>query len=409
MEIWKRNLLGLWVAEFLAMSGMSMVVPFIPFYIRELGIKDIHNIAQWSGLVIAGPFFISTFMTPVWGTLSDRFGRKIMVIRAMFGLFIITLLMSFVRNTVELFILRLFQGSVSGFIAAGLALMATSAPEEKMGYALGTLQSSVIAGTITGPFFGGIIADLIGYRKIFLVTSFLNLFAGLLVIMLVSEDKNKLKKLKEYTLLDNYKYVLKTNSLKPILLTIFLCAVGIRSIEPIFALFVETMKVPEKFLSSITGFLLAVTGIINAICAPQWGRLSDRKGIKIVLTLSILGTSFFYSLQGLVQNAIQLFIARIGLGIFLGGIIPILHTLMAQSIPPERRGGIMGIASSSLLMGNMFGPLLGGFLASTFSVQDIFFLTSTFLLGAFAVMRIYVVEPERKEKILETGIIGEEK
>ena len=132
-----------------------------------------------SGLLFAAPFFAATVATPVWGVLGDRHGRKLMVVRASLGLAIATLLMGFATTVPQLFFLRLAQGAVSGFIAAALALMASSAPRERMGYALGDARTAIPAGTILGPLIGGTLADLIGYRQIFFVTAALNFAAGI--------------------------------------------------------------------------------------------------------------------------------------------------------------------------------------------------------------------------------------
>jgi DHA1 family multidrug resistance protein-like MFS transporter len=146
------------------MLGMSMFLPFLPLYVRELGVTELAKVEAVSGLLFAAPFFAATVATPVWGFLGDRHGRKLMVVRASFGLALATLLMGFARTIPQLLVLRVAQGAVSGFIAAALALMASAAPRERMGYALGTLQTAIPTGTILGPLIGGALADLIGYR-----------------------------------------------------------------------------------------------------------------------------------------------------------------------------------------------------------------------------------------------------
>ncbi len=155
MEPWKRNLYTLWATEFLAALGMALVLPFLPFYIRELGVKELHDVERWSGFVFAAPFLVAIFTGPLWGWLGDRYGRRMMLIRALFGYAISSSLMAFAQNVQQLFILRLIQGGVSGFIAATLAIVATTTPRERMGYAMGVLQTSLTTGAIIGPFVGG--------------------------------------------------------------------------------------------------------------------------------------------------------------------------------------------------------------------------------------------------------------
>jgi MFS family permease len=83
MKSWPKNLYSLWLAQFIAALGLSMIVPFLPFYLRRLGVQGERSIKIWSGLIYSAPFMISAFMQPVWGIWGDRKGRKPMVLRAM--------------------------------------------------------------------------------------------------------------------------------------------------------------------------------------------------------------------------------------------------------------------------------------------------------------------------------------
>src|SRR3989304_5661176 len=128
MELWRKNLYILWGTQFLAMMGMNLVVPFLPFFIRELGVTEPAELARWSGLVFSGPFVLSFIATPIWGNLGDRYGRKIMVVRAIFGLAISQALIGLSQNVEMLFFFRMLQGAISGFIAAALALVSANTP-----------------------------------------------------------------------------------------------------------------------------------------------------------------------------------------------------------------------------------------------------------------------------------------
>ena len=137
MMNWKKNLYVVFFAEMIAITGMAFVIPFLPFFVKELGITDVKQIANWSGLLIGGPSLILVIVSPFWGYLADRIGRKPMIERAMFGGAIIIFLMAGVTNIHQLFILRLMQGAITGTIAACTALVSTSSPAKKMSYSLG--------------------------------------------------------------------------------------------------------------------------------------------------------------------------------------------------------------------------------------------------------------------------------
>ncbi|MCI0706336.1 MAG: MFS transporter, partial [Ignavibacteriae bacterium] len=188
VEPWRKNLYIIWASQFIAMMGMSLVVPFLPFYIRELGIQSNDEIARWSGLVFAGPFFVSFFSTPIWGYLGDRYGRKIMTVRAIFGLGISQIFIGFSQSVEMLFFFRMVQGGISGFLAASLALVSANTPREKSGYAVGILQTATSSGNVFGPLVGGTLADAFGYRPIFFIVAGLCTIAGLVIIRFVRED-----------------------------------------------------------------------------------------------------------------------------------------------------------------------------------------------------------------------------
>jgi len=162
MELWRRNLTILWATQFLAMVGMNLVVPFLPFYIRELGVSDPDSLARWSGVAFAGPFFLSFLTIPIWGALGDRYGRKIMVVRAIFGLALSQALIGFAQDPMQLVLFRMVQGAISGFVASSLALVSTGTLREHIGYALGFMQSSTAGGMVLGPFVGGAPASMGG-------------------------------------------------------------------------------------------------------------------------------------------------------------------------------------------------------------------------------------------------------
>jgi MFS family permease len=374
---------------------MSMFLPFLPLYVRELGVTEPAKVAMVSGLLFAAPFFAATVATPVWGFLGDRHGRKLMVVRASFGLAGATLLMGFATTIPQLFVLRIAQGAVSGFIAAALALMASSAPRERMGYALGTLQTAIPTGTIVGPLIGGTLADLMGYRQIFFVTSALNLFAGILVVYLVRRDLGSASSAGIGRVLDNYRTVFSSAQFRQLFFILFGCQFALMSIQPVMALYVESLGAHGRLLATTTGVIFAITGVASAIAAPRWGRSSDRSGYRRTLGRALLGSGVFALPQGLVTAPWQLFVSRIFYGTFMGGIVPSVQAMIGLRAPAERRAGIMGVTSTALMFGNLMGPLIGGAVAGRFGLRMVFFMATAVFLTILVALYPAVVEPSR--------------
>lgn len=390
MEVWRKNLYVLWGTQFLAMMGMNLVVPFLPFYIRQLGVTDPDELARWSGLVFAGPFVLSFFATPVWGALGDRHGRKIMVVRAIFGLAVSQVLMGFAQNVIQLFIFRIVQGAISGFIAAALALVSTNTPKERMGYALGFLQSSSAAGMVLGPFIGGLLADLIGYREIFFVTATLCAIGGFVVSALVQETGHTSRGGASFRVVDNYRLMLGDRRLRIVALTLVVGQVSVLMIEPIFALFIESFKTDTRYISTLAGGIFSISGLFMVISAPWWGKRNDRLGYKRNLYLALGVVGIAYAGHIVVTSLAQLAFLRAFLGFARGGVLPALYSLTSLYAPADRRGGMMAIASSLTILGNMLGPVIGGMVAGHFGITASFIANSCLLVGTSVVIWKYL-------------------
>lgn len=381
---WKKNLYIMWICQFLAMVGMSSIVPFLPLFVRELGVTSIEETSKWSGLVFAGPFFVSLFLSSVWGNLGDKYGRKMMTIRATFGLAIAQILIGYSQDINQLFLARMLQGGLSGFLPAAMALIASNTPEEKTGYALGTLQSSTAAGTVLGPLFGGVISDFLSFRAVFFVVAGLLFLVGFAIIFFVKEDKREQSK-KNFTLFDNWKYVILDKKIFIPAILIMLTSLGISFVRPIFVLFVETLEINKNYLPTITGALYSIVGVFSVFSAYWWGKKVETIGLRKSIVIASIITSLMYMLHSIITNPYYLIPVRTALGFCYGALMPLLFTRISNNVNKDRRGGVLGIGSSFQVLGNLVGPLLGGYAGATIGFSLSFLFTgSVFLLIALA-------------------------
>jgi DHA1 family multidrug resistance protein-like MFS transporter len=399
MDLWRKNLYILWATQFLAMVGMNLVVPVLPFYIRELGVSDPQQLARWSGLVFAGPFFISFFAIPLWGALGDRYGRKAMVVRAIFGLALSQALIGLAQTPLQLLLFRMVQGGISGFIASSLALVSTITPRNRIGYALGFMQSSTGAGMVLGPFVGGLLADLIGYREIFFVTATLCFIGGVVVWVHVKEVSRPDRGTRRFTVLDNLRLVAGDRRLRMIALTLVVGQMSILMIEPVFALFIESFRTDTQYISTLAGGIFSISGFTMVLSAPWWGKRNDRVGYKRNLAIGLAVVGIAYAGHLLVTDLVQLGFLRAFLGFARGGTLPALYSLVSLYAPPDRRGGIMAIASSMTILGNMLGPTIGGFVAGEFGIAASFVVNSILLITLSVVIWRLFEDPPRHAQV----------
>lgn len=381
MDPWRKNLYVLWGTQFLAMLGMNLVVPFLPFFIRSLGVTDPNQLARWSGLVFAGPFVLSFIATPLWGTLGDRYGRRAMVIRAIFGLAVSQLLMGFAQDVVQLLLFRILQGAISGFIAATLALVSTTTPKERMGYAMGLMQSASAGGMVLGPFFGGVLADLFGYRPVFFITAAFCTIAGFVVIFLVTEPNPSSEVKTRYTVRQNVRLMLTDRRLRVVAACLVVGQISVLMVEPVFALFVEGFRSDSRYISTIAGGIFSIAGLFMVVSAPWWGKRNDRKGQRKNLAVAFMVVGLCYAGHLIVGDLYQLAALRAFLGFARGGILPTLYALTGLYAPADRQGGMMAIAASMTIFGNLLGPTIGGFIAGHYGINASFIANSILLLA----------------------------
>lgn len=384
---WQRNLIFIVLAQLIAMAGMSSCVPFLPVFVRQLGISDMNEVKFWSSIVFAGPYVLSIILVPVWGKLGDRYGRKIMLVRSIIGLSIAMFLMGFAQNVVQLFLLRVLQGAVSGFIASSLSFVSAETPVERTGFAMSLLQSAQSAGNIIGPFAGGVLSDLFGIRPVFFVVALLCLISGILVIAFVRETnfkRNSTEKQKKF----GFKNVWKNRGLRLLLLFILISQAGIHFTSPVFPFFIEELNIPEGYLSTITGFMVGIVGILSIIFAPKWGRRNDKKDFKKTLSNASLIVGASTILQLIVNNWLMLIPFRIIIGVFIAAIIPTLYSTLSKKSDQDHIGETMGFASSANLLGALISFLLCSYVSSNFGIEWVFIISGLMLISVPAIMTL---------------------
>lgn len=366
---WQRTLYILFAAQFLSIVGFAFVLPFLPFYIRELGVADERLVPVWAGVMAGSGSLVMAFFSPLWGWLADRYGRKIMVERAMFCGAVITFAMGLVADVWQLFFLRLLSGAATGTIAASVAMVSTAVPKHRLGYALGIMQVAVFLGMTLGPWFGGIMADAIGYRSTYMAGGAILLSGGMLVLFGTRERFNPSPE--ETRARGNRLFSLLAYGGFPVMLTLFFgLHFTLHFVAPILPLFIETLCDPALGgVASTTGLLFAISGGTAALSAGGIGYLSDRIGYRRILLFNLLLTAVVILLHGAAQGLLQLFLLRIFYGLAAGGIIPTMNALVGRMIPPDSYGKAYGLTSSMTSLGMAAGPLLGGLMASAWGYR----------------------------------------
>lgn len=392
---WQRTLWILFAAQLLSMIGFAFAIPFLPFYIREIGVTDERLVPVWAGVMTASSAIVMAFFSPLWGWLSDRHGRKIMVERAMFGGAVITFAMGLVSNVWQLLFLRLLSGATTGTISASIAMVSTVVPAERLGYALGVMQVAVFLGMTLGPWIGGVLADLIGYRLTFMAGGVILLLGGALVLLGTHE---RFRRPTEEALAkgDRILSLLSYGGFPAMLAIFFFFHFTVHFVAPILPLFIETMCDPVGGgVASTTGLLFAISGGAAALSAGGIGYLSDRIGYKRVLLFHLLLTALSMILHGAAQGILQLVLLRVFYGLTAGGILPTMNALVGRLIPPASYGKAYGLTSSLTSLGMAAGPLFGGIMASAWGYRWPFVFVGTLMVAVTLPAVLSIRAPRR--------------
>ena len=394
MQQWKVNLVVLWVGQFLVNAGMTMIIPFLSLYLQhDLGLTDPHQIGTWAGFIFAANFLTSFIFQPIWGKFADKYGRKMMLLRSGYGMAIVMVLMGFAQTPFQLLLLRLLNGTISGFNPAAISLAASATPKQRMGFAMGMLQSGQVAGTILGPFIGGLLADTIGYRPIFYITGALTFAASFVATFLIKEKFNREEAAKkpDISVIAGFMQLTKYRPLMALFGVTFLLQFAMMGPMPLMPLYVQELHGTSVNLAFWAGFVSSITGISNMIASPLLGKLSDKIGSNGILFFCLIGASVSLIPQAFVSSVWQLILCRFVLGMFMGGLLPSVNSLIRKYTPDGMESRSYSFNSSTLALGNMLGPIIAGALSGNIGIQGIFISSGILLLcnGLWVWMTLY--------------------
>ena len=381
MESWKVNLISVWFGCFFTGLAISQILPFLPLYVSQLGVTSHEALSMWSGLTFSVTFLVSAIVSPMWGSLADRKGRKLMLLRASLGMAIAILLQAFATNVWQLFFLRAVMGLTSGYIPNAMALVASQVPRERSGWALSTLSTAQISGVIGGPLLGGFLADHVGLRAVFIITAILLVVSFLVTLFLIKEGGrpaiSKSERLSGKAVFASLPYPGLMISLFVTTMVIQLCN---GSVGPILALFIKSMEPDSTNIAFLSGMIAAVPGVSALISAPRLGKLGDRIGTARILMATLIFAVVLFFAMSFVTSPLQLGILRFLLGFADGAMLPAVQTLLVKYSSDQVTGRIFGYNQSFMYLGNVAGPLIGASVSAMAGFRWVFAATAIVVL-----------------------------
>jgi MFS transporter, DHA1 family, multidrug resistance protein len=403
LESWKKNLLILWIGVFFSSVSYTMVVPFLPLYLLDLGVSE-ESVKGWSGLVFSAAFFVGAIMAPYWGARADKVGKRRMVIRAGICLTIVYVLTALVRNPWELLAVRILQGLANGFISASMAIVASSTPKIKMGWSLGVMQTASATGGIFGPLFGGILSELFGMRLSFIASSVAMFLATMAVWIFIKEDGSH-HETESRNIIQDLKAAWRNPILMKMLGILLIVQMVVMILQPLLTIYIAQLQGGFEGAVLSSGIIFSLSGVAVIIASPSWGRIGQNKGFFYILFIALLGSGVINLSQVFVEGIWGFSVIQFMFGLLISGVLLSTNTLVVQYTDANFQGRAFGLTTSATQLGSMIGPLIGGLIGSWMSIKYIFAFTGFLLvLTGFSTWRSIKTQKGSMKQSIEGGI-----
>ena len=379
--IGKRNLKIAWIGTFFTGASFSIVMPFMALYIEELGVKG--DMVEWyAGLSVAISALASALVSPIWGRLADRYGRKPMMIRASMVMTFTMGGLALVPNVFWLLFLRTLNGLFAGYVPNATALIASQVPQNRSGYALGTLSTGLTAGVLIGPLLGGTLSEAFGMRGTFLLVGLILFICCLLTIFGLREDFQPVEKGEMMTLSQVFARIPSKSMLIGLFVTSMIIQISAQSIAPMLALYIRYLGQRENILF-YSGLIVSAMGFSSLLSTPYLGKLGDRIGNHRLLLMGLFYSFLLYFLCGFAGSALQLGILRFAYGFGVGALMPSVNSLLTKMTPKEGISRIFSFNQSFSYIGQVLGPFVGSAVATGLGYRWVFFVTAMIVFGNF--------------------------
>jgi MFS family permease len=389
---WQRNL---WVCVFGSLTtiiAMTVLLPFLPLYVEQLGVTDHAAIVQWSGVAYGAAYLTAALTAPLWGRLGDQYGRKLMLIRASFGMAVAMSLIGLSQNVYQLVGLRLLIGLLGGYSSGSMVLVATQTPRAQTAWALGMMSSGIMAGNLAGPLIGGVLPQLVGIRMTFFVAGAIIFVAFLATTFLIKEEPRP-RRSRQASHQAGWAGVPDKRPILAMLVTGMLLMLANMSIEPIITVYVAQIVSDPARVTIVAGIVMSAAALGSILSASWLGKLADKIGHWTVIIGCLLVCALLLIPQAFVTAGWQLIGLRFLMGLSLGGLLPCVATVIRHNVPERNAGSILGYSTSSQYVGQVTGPLVGGFIGGHYGMRAVFLGTS--VLMAAGALYGWISRPRR--------------
>jgi len=383
MQANKKQLFTIFLIIFIDLLGFGLIIPIVPFYLQEF-IKDPEKIGQTIALLITAAAAMQFIFNPIWGRLSDRIGRRPILLMSMSGMAVSHVFFALAPTLPLLFLSRMLTGIFAGTVPTAMAYISDITSEEERAKGMGLVGAAFGLGFILGPATGGILADVGGFRLPLFGAAVLSASALTLAFFTLKETvdtSNPSKRDYRRFNLANLVRAFNHPTLGILFLIFFIVNLAFSNLETVFALYIDKVF---NYTTKEAGYFFAMIGVISATVQGVFiGRFSKKFGEKKLITASlfVLGLSFILLPISKIVVLFTIFMAFIAFSLGLHN--PSVTSLISKNATKEEQGGVLGINQSFSALGRIIGPLWAGFFFDRFGTGIPFVTAGILILGAF--------------------------
>jgi MFS family permease len=395
----RRNVLVAAAVSFTGFAGFTLVMPFLPLYIAELGVSDVGDVALWSGLTLGVTPAVTAISAPLWGRVGDRYGSKLLVIRSLAAFVCTKGAMAFVTAPWQLVALRGLLGVFAGYGALTMSMAAESVPREEMPKAIGVVQMAQRLGPALGPVLGGVLAPLVGLRRSFLVAAAVYVLALVMMAALYREPRTRHARTAGRSLRSVMRELARTPGFLLVLAAIFTLQTVDRSFGPILPLFVEQLGVPVDRIPAVAGLLFSLIAVCAALGHRTAGAFMRRWTPRLIVTAVAAAIAAALTLVVVVPSMTVLTAALVAVSLGIGIAMTAAYSVAGSLLPPDAHVTGFAVMTTASLIGLAFSPVLAGVVGA--SGLRVVFVVDVLLAAGLALAVALKLQPARVSQVEE--------